>query len=76
MPWPEENEAVPCDVCGKKVRWVGNDGPNYTVYDGPPNEPNVVLVCKPCEVLMDHFGFSTYAMKRYLDHEKRIQAKA
>jgi hypothetical protein len=26
--------------------------------------------------LMDHFGFSTYAMKRYLDHEKMVQAKA
>ena len=75
MPWPAENEVVACDVCAKKMRWVGENSQNYTVYDGPPNEPNVVVVCKECETLMEHFGFSTYAMKRYLEHEKMAKAK-
>jgi hypothetical protein len=76
MSWPAENEVVACDVCGKKLGWMGEDSPNYAVLDGPPDEPEVTLVCRDCEELMDHFGFSTYAMKRFLDLEKKIQAKA
>lgn len=76
MSWPAENEVVPCDVCEKKVGWVGEDSPNYTVLDGPPDEPEVTLVCKECEALMEHFGFSTYAMKRFLDLEEKVEGVA
>ncbi|TET90408.1 MAG: hypothetical protein E3J35_06545 [Methanomassiliicoccales archaeon] len=76
MSWPAENEVVSCDVCEKKVGWVGKDSPNYTVLDGPPSEPEVTLVCKDCEALMEHFGFSTYAMKRFMDLEKKIEGMA
>jgi hypothetical protein len=55
---------------------MGEDSPNYAVLDGPPEEPEVTLVCRDCEELMDHFGFSTYAMKRFLDLEKNVQVKA
>ncbi|MEE9223402.1 MAG: hypothetical protein V3U51_01455 [Thermoplasmata archaeon] len=76
MSWPAENEVVPCDACGKKLGWAGEESPNYSVLDGPPDEPEVTLVCNDCEWLMEHFGFSTYAMKRFLDLEKEVQAEA
>lgn len=76
MSWPMDNEVIPCEVCEKKMGWVGKDATNYTVLDGPPDEPKVTLVCDDCEALMEHFGFSTYAMKRYLDLEEKVQAKA
>jgi hypothetical protein len=76
MSWPAENEVVSCDVCERKLGWTGEDSPNYAVLDGPPDEPEVTLVCTDCEELMDHFGFSTYAMKRFLDLEKKVQVKA
>lgn len=72
MSWPKEGEAVQCDVCRRKVFWVGRSGVTYTVLDGPPNEREALLVCSECEVLMDHFGFSTYALKRFLELEKRV----
>ncbi len=76
MPWPAENEVVKCDVCEKKLGWVGENADNYSVLDGPPNEEEVTLVCSDCEALMEHFGFSTYAMRRFLDLEQKVKAKA
>ena len=76
MPWPAENEVVQCDVCDKKMGWVGEESDKYSVLDGPPNEEEVTLVCTDCAMLQEHFGFSTYAMKRYLDMEQRVKGKA
>ncbi len=76
MPWPQEGEDVHCDVCNRKAFWVGKSSNNYVVLDGPPNELDVLLVCKECEALMDHFGFSNYALKRYLEFERKIKGTA
>jgi hypothetical protein len=76
MPWPKEGEVIQCDVCRRKVSWVGRSSSNYTVLDAEPGELGVTLVCGECGALMDHFGFSTYALKRYLDMENKLKAVA